>query len=156
MGMAGNGRFCSSYEVSPSSFRYYSSSVEFLADANNKSSPDSGYPNDDPNMPEKGFYENLPFHGIHSANKNALMAGLATGVQGMGIHPSNIAGGVAAVNSTMAMAATTRLGGMNSHNRHRNYQTTQHPNQQVLSSLGNGMVAYGVTGSNLSSTSSSS
>ena len=21
-------------------------------------------------MPEKGFYENLPFHGIHSANKN--------------------------------------------------------------------------------------
>ena len=29
--MAGNGRFCSSYEVSPSSFRYYSSSVEFLA-----------------------------------------------------------------------------------------------------------------------------
>ena len=39
-------------------------------DANNKSSPDSGYPNDDSNMPEKGFYENLPFHGIHSANKN--------------------------------------------------------------------------------------
>ena len=39
-------------------------------DANNKSSPDSGYPNDDPNNPEKGFYENLPFHGIHSANKN--------------------------------------------------------------------------------------
>ena len=84
------------------------------------------------------------------------MAGLATGVRGMGMHPSNIAGGVAAVNSTMAMAATTRLGGMNSHNRHLNYQTTQHPNQQALSSLGNGMVAYGVTGSNLSSTSSSS
>ena len=41
-----------------------------LKDANNKNSPDSGYPNDDPNMPEKGFYENLPFHGIHSANKN--------------------------------------------------------------------------------------
>ena len=28
--MTGNGRFCSSYEVSPSSFRYYSSSVEYL------------------------------------------------------------------------------------------------------------------------------
>ena len=27
----GNGRFCSSYEVSPSSFRYYSSSVEYLS-----------------------------------------------------------------------------------------------------------------------------
>merc|ERR1719334_2550903 len=41
-----------------------------MQDANNKSSPDSGYPNDDSNMPEKGFYENLPFHGIHTANKN--------------------------------------------------------------------------------------
>jgi hypothetical protein len=75
----------------------------------------------------------------------------------MGMHPSNIAGGVAAVNSTMAMAATTRLGGLANHNRHLNYPTTSHPhNQQVLSQLGTGMVAYGVTGSNLSSTSSSS
>ena len=85
------------------------------------------------------------------------MAGLATGGRGMGMHPSNIAGGVAAVNSTMAMAATNRLGGLANHNRHMNYQTTtQHHNQQVQSGLGNGMIAYGVTGSNLSSTSSSS
>ena len=87
----------------------------------------------------------------------ALMAGLATGGRGMGMHPSNIAGGVAAVNSTMAMAATTRLGTMANHNRHLNYPTTtHHHNQQMLSGLGNGMAAYGVTGSNLSSTSSSS
>ena len=47
-----------------------SSNLQLLKDANNKNSPDSGYPNEDSNMPEKGFYENLPFHGIHSANKN--------------------------------------------------------------------------------------
>ena len=79
----------------------------------------------------------------------------------MGMHPSNIAGGVAAVNSTMAMAATTRLGGLANHNRHISHSTTNHhhnqiPNSQVLSGIGTGMVAYGVTGSNLSSTSSSS
>ena len=51
-------------------FLSFSSSQLLRIDANNKSSPDSGYPNDDSNMPEKGFYENLPFHGIHSANKN--------------------------------------------------------------------------------------
>ena len=85
------------------------------------------------------------------------MAGLATGGRGMGMHTSNIAGGVAAVNSTMAMAASTRLGTLANHNRHLNYQTTsQHHNQQMLSGLANGMAAYGVTGSNLSSTSSSS
>ena len=62
----------------------------------------------------------------------------------MGMHPSNIAGGVAAVNTTMAMAATTRLGTMANHNRHLNYQTTsQHHNQQILAGLGNGIAAYG-------------
>jgi len=57
-----------SYEVSPSpsSFRYYSSSVEYLADHNghlNKSSPDSGYPGENGDL-NNGFYENLPFHGM--------------------------------------------------------------------------------------------
>jgi len=56
-----------SYEVSPaSSFRYYSSSVEYLADHNgqlNKSSPDSGYPGENGDL-SNGFYENLPFHGM--------------------------------------------------------------------------------------------
>jgi len=63
-----NGRH-NPHEVSPSSFRYYSSSVEYLADNNggplNKSSPDSGYPGDVANGCD--LYENLPFHGM--ANK---------------------------------------------------------------------------------------
>ncbi|XP_071742750.1 synaptogenesis protein syg-2 isoform X3 [Lepeophtheirus salmonis] len=59
----GNEERDNAYEVSPSSFRYYSSSVEYLTDIaskNNKTSPDSGHP-DDPNA-ERAFYENLPFH----------------------------------------------------------------------------------------------
>ena len=80
----------------------------------------------------------------------------------MGIHPSNIASGVAAVNSTMAMAASARLGGLtNNNNRHQAYSTTNHQhnqnhNPQVLPGMGAGIPAYGVIGSNLSSTSSSS
>ena len=76
------------------------------------------------------------------------MAGVATGVRGIGMHPSNIAGGVAAVNSTMAIAATARLGGLTNNNRHLNYSTVNHHhnqthNPQVLSGLGTGIVAYG-------------
>lgn len=83
------------------------------------------------------------------------MAGIATGGRGMGIHPSNIAGGVAAVNSTIAMSATTRLGGLANPNRHLNYH--HHNQQHNPPGIGTGMVAYGIAGgSNLSSTSSSS
>ena len=87
----------------------------------------------------------------------ALMAGAMTAGRGMVMHPSNTAGGVVVANSSMAMAATTRLGGLSNHNRHPNYSTTNHHhNPQMMSGIGTGMVAYGVTGSNLSSTSSSS
>ena len=89
------------------------------------------------------------------------MAGVATGGRGMGMYPSNIAGGVAAVNSAMTMAATTKLGALTNNTRHLNYSAVNHHHNQnhsaqVLSGLGTGTAAYGATGSNLSSTSSSS
>merc|ERR1711872_386951 len=42
----------------------------------NKSSPDSGYPNDDSHLVEqKAFYENLPFHGLNPPGKKSGILG---------------------------------------------------------------------------------
>jgi len=43
---------------------------------NTKSSPDSGYPNDDSHLLEqKAFYENLPFHGLNPPGKKSVGGG---------------------------------------------------------------------------------